>query len=181
MSRWSPSTARWSSDCQRILGRLTCRRTRLSAAQIAGAAVGRAGLGRCPARRPGFCDACSNPTGGEAVENIAVPGFSPMRDFRRPSSAVCAPSPSSSAGRWVLGEAGKQAAVTEQLDTIGPNLLASIPRISSPPGSRPLASCGMRPLNADKPNYVALNAAAAPTSPIRQLLEVHSRRDGTDA
>jgi type VI secretion system protein ImpL len=117
------------------------------------------------------------PTNGEAVENIAVPGFFTYAGFQNAFIGRLATiAEQLKQDRWVLGEAGKQAAVTEQLDNIGPDLLALYGRDFVAAWQQALNKLRMRPLNVG-PDYLALNAVTAPTSPLRQLLE--SIRDET--
>lgn len=79
--------------------------------------------------------------------------------------------------RWVLGENVDQAAITAQYATLFQDLLKLYARDFTATWQRTLKRLKLRPLNADKPKYVALSAIAAPTSPFKQLLE--SIRDET--
>jgi len=79
--------------------------------------------------------------------------------------------------RWVLGPAGEQTAVSAQYDTLGQSLLDLYTRDFIAAWRETLGKLQLRPLTADKPKYIALGAAAAATSPIKQLLE--SIRDET--
>ena len=79
--------------------------------------------------------------------------------------------------RWVLGQAGQQAAVEQQYATLYGDLLKLYTRDFVEAWQQALRRLKLRPLTADKPRYVALSAAAASTSPIKQLLE--SVRDET--
>ena len=79
--------------------------------------------------------------------------------------------------RWVLGPAGEQAAVSAQYDSLGQDLLDLYARDFIAAWRAALGRLQLRPLTTDKPKYIALGAAAAATSPIKQLLE--SIRDET--
>jgi type VI secretion system protein ImpL len=79
--------------------------------------------------------------------------------------------------RWVLGENLDQSAIVSQYATLFQDLLKLYARDYVASWQRTLKRLKLRPLNADKPKYVALSAMAAPTSPFKQLLE--SVRDET--
>jgi type VI secretion system protein ImpL len=80
--------------------------------------------------------------------------------------------------RWVLGDAGKQQAVAAQYGTLPHDLMRLYGRDFVAAWHDALAKLKLRSLVADKPKYVALAAAAAPTSPIKQILQ--SIRDQTE-
>ena len=109
---------------------------------------------------------------GDAVETIAVPGFFTYAGFQH-AFIEKLPTIADQLQRdnWVLGEIGKQSAITSQFENLGPNLLELYTRDFVAVWMQTLSKLRMRPLNVGKPNYVSLNAAAAPTSPIRMLLE----------
>src|SRR5690606_28107355 len=79
--------------------------------------------------------------------------------------------------RWVLGPAGQQTAVATQYQTLLQDILRLYTRDFVAAWQQALLRLKLRPLTADKPQYVALSAASAATSPIKQLLE--SIRDET--
>ncbi|WP_020096101.1 type VI secretion system membrane subunit TssM [Methylobacterium sp. 285MFTsu5.1] len=79
--------------------------------------------------------------------------------------------------RWVLGPAGEQQAYTAQYGTLFGDLFKLYARDFVPAWRQALGKLKMRPLLSDKPRYIALQAVAAPTSPLRQILE--SLRDET--
>ena len=79
--------------------------------------------------------------------------------------------------RWVLGENLDQQAITAQYATLFPDLMKLYSRDYVANWQKALKRLKLRPLNADKPRYVALSAIAAPTSPFKQVLE--SLRDET--
>ena len=78
--------------------------------------------------------------------------------------------------QWVMGEQAKAANIAQQLERLGPQLLARYREDYLKAWDRVLQNLKLAPLAADKPNYVALGAAAAPnTSPILKLVEAVSR------
>ncbi|PZU91527.1 MAG: type VI secretion system membrane subunit TssM [Chelatococcus sp.] len=79
--------------------------------------------------------------------------------------------------RWVLGENVDQQAIVAQYATLFQDLMKLYSRDYVTTWQRTLRRLKLRPLNADKPQYVALSAMAAPTSPFKQILE--SVRDET--
>ena len=79
--------------------------------------------------------------------------------------------------RWVLGEAGQQAALGQQYDNLANNLLDLYGNDFIRAWRDALAKLKMKKLLADKPKYQALRAVSAPTSPLRLILE--SIRDET--
>ncbi|MDR7040143.1 type VI secretion system protein ImpL [Methylobacterium sp. BE186] len=79
--------------------------------------------------------------------------------------------------RWVLGPSGEQQAYTAQYGSLFADLLKLYARDFVPAWKQALAKLKMRALLSDKPRYLALQAVAAPTSPLRQMLE--SLRDET--
>lgn len=79
--------------------------------------------------------------------------------------------------RWVLGENVDQQAITAQYATLFQDLMKLYARDYVAGWQRMLKRLKLRPLNADKPRYVALSAISAPTSPFKQVLE--SLRDET--
>ncbi|GJD45622.1 hypothetical protein AFCDBAGC_3496 [Methylobacterium cerastii] len=79
--------------------------------------------------------------------------------------------------RWVLGPAGEQQAYTAQYGSLFADLLKLYARDFVPAWNGALAKLKMRSMSSDKPRYLALQAVAAPTSPLKQVLE--SLRDET--
>jgi type VI secretion system protein ImpL len=79
--------------------------------------------------------------------------------------------------RWVLGSAGEQSAVAAQYDILNNDLLDIYTKDFITAWQDALSKLRLRNLVADKPKYVALAAASAPTSPLKQILE--SVRDET--
>ncbi|MFJ5368708.1 type VI secretion system membrane subunit TssM [Bosea sp. CER48] len=79
--------------------------------------------------------------------------------------------------RWVLGENADQKAITAQYATLFQDLMKLYSRDYAATWQKTLRRLKLRPLNADKPRYVALSAISAATSPFKQILE--SLRDET--
>jgi type VI secretion system protein ImpL len=77
----------------------------------------------------------------------------------------------------VLGDVGKLDAIKSQFDNLTRDLIAIYARDFVAAWKQTLGKLRMHPLNVGRPKYEALNAAAAPTSPIRLLIE--SIRDET--
>lgn len=116
--------------------------------------------------------------GGQSLDSVRVPYFFTYDGFYQAFIDRFNDIGELVAGdQWVLGEAGKQAAVTQQYGTLFADLLKLYTRDFLAAWQQTLRKLRLRPLNADRPKYVALSAAAAPTSPIKQLLE--SIRDET--
>ena len=68
--------------------------------------------------------------------------------------------------RWVLGAAGRQQAYTAQYGSLFGDLLKLYSRDYMPAWMSALNRLKLRPMAQDKPRYVALQAIAAPTSPL---------------
>ena len=110
-------------------------------------------------------------TQGAALDTVKVPGFYTYAGFRRlfidrlPGIAD-----KLKADRWVLGAAGAQAAVEDQYKTLSDDLLALYGKDFVAAWHDALGRLKLKRLLADKPKYVTLAAASAPTSPIKQLI-----------
>jgi len=110
--------------------------------------------------------------GGQDVNNIRVPGFFTYAGFQKAFvDRLGEVAELVRKERWVLGPAGEQTAVSAQYDTLGQTLLDLYTRDFIAAWREALGKLQLRPLTADKPKYIALGAAAAATSPIKQLLE----------
>jgi type VI secretion system protein ImpL len=117
-------------------------------------------------------------TAGQDVNAVSVPGFFTYAGFQKAFlDRLGDVAELVKKERWVLGPAGEQTAVSAQYDTLGQSLLDLYTRDFIAAWREALGKLQLRPLTADKPKYIALGAAAAATSPIKQLLE--SIRDET--
>jgi len=117
-------------------------------------------------------------TTGDSVDTISVPGFYTYAGFQR-AFIEKLPTIAEQLQRdnWVLGDIGKLEAIKAQFDNLVRNLLDLYSRDFVATWKQALEKLRVRPLNAGKPRYEALNGAAASTSPIRLLIE--SIRDET--
>ena len=73
--------------------------------------------------------------------------------------------------RWVLGAAGEQSALSDQYNNLPDDLLAIYSRDFISTWQAALNKLRLRKLTDDKPQYIALSAISAPTSPLTQLIE----------
>jgi len=73
--------------------------------------------------------------------------------------------------RRVLGDVGNQAALVAQYERLVQTLIERYSREFTAAWQVELRKLRIKPLTADKPRYLALQAAASPTSPIAQLIE----------
>src|SRR5215475_13556198 len=73
--------------------------------------------------------------------------------------------------RWVLGEIGEQSALSSQYDSLADDLLDLYGRDFVAAWREALGKLQMKKVSADKPKYTVLGALAAPTSPLRQIME----------
>ena len=125
---------------------------------------------------PDFATVFEAPSSGGA--EISVPGFYTYAGFQR-AFIDKLPTIAEQLQRdnWVLGNVGNLPAITSQYDNLVRDLLNIYNRDFVATWKQALEKLQIRPLNGGKPRYEALNAAAAPTSPIRLLIE--SIRDET--
>ena len=79
--------------------------------------------------------------------------------------------------RWVLGAAGEQSALSDQYSTLPDDLLALYTKDFIATWQEALNKLKLKKLTSDKPQYIALGAISAQTSPLKQLIE--SIRDET--
>lgn len=79
--------------------------------------------------------------------------------------------------RWVLGELAEQKAIEQQYKSLGPDLIDLYTKEFIKEWKTALERLKLVNLTADKPNFAALQAASAATSPIKLL--VQSVRDET--
>lgn len=73
--------------------------------------------------------------------------------------------------QWVLGPGGEQGDVDQELRRLGPELLDRYGKEFAAAWNSVLDKLKFKVMSADKPQYLALSAAASPTSPIKQLFE----------
>ena len=78
---------------------------------------------------------------------------------------------------WVLGPAGEQDAVKTQYASLFPSIIELYGKDFLDAWNVALGNLQLKPLLTDKPKYLSLSAASAPTSPIKLLFE--SVRDET--
>ena len=108
---------------------------------------------------------------GAALETVKIPAFYTYAGFH----ALFLDQLGSVAqklkdDRWALGEAGRQAAVEDQYKSLSDDLLARYAKDYVAVWRAALDRLKLKRLLADKPKYVTLAAASAPTSPLKQLI-----------
>jgi type VI secretion system protein ImpL len=109
---------------------------------------------------------------GEDLESIRVPYFYTYDGFHSAfMDRLASIGEQIENERWVLGAAGQQAAVSSQYSALYQDLLRLYTRDFVAAWQQALRRLKLRSLTADKPRYVALSAAGAATSPIKQLIE----------
>jgi type VI secretion system protein ImpL len=117
-------------------------------------------------------------TAGQSLDNVRVPAFFTYNGFQQMFIAKLGGlSERMNRDRWVLGDAGQQAAIGQQYDALAGDLLGVYSNDFVTTWRTALGKLRLRKLLADKPKYDALRALSAPTSPLRQILE--SIRDET--
>ena len=115
---------------------------------------------------------------GASLDTVRVPGFLTYEGFyaalldRMPTIAD-----KLQKDNWVLGASGDQGAVKQQYASLFPDILSLYGRDFLSAWTAALANLQLRPLLKDKPKYLTLSAASAPTSPILQIFQ--SVRDET--
>ena len=116
------------------------------------------------------------------LESVRVPGFFTYAGFQRGFIDQLGDIAEQVKNeQWVLGPGRRADRRAAQYDALGPALLEIYTRDFIAAWRDALGKLRMRLLTADKPKYLALGAAAAATSPIKQLLEIDPRRDRADA
>jgi type VI secretion system protein ImpL len=109
---------------------------------------------------------------GAPIESVRVPGFFTYAGFQHDFIARLASiAEQIKADRWVLGQAGTQAAIDVQYSTLEQSLLDLYSRDFVATWHKTLNRLKLRPFTADKPKYLVLAAVSAPTSPLKELLE----------
>ncbi len=114
---------------------------------------------------------------GASLDTIHVPGFFTYRGFYVGLlDHMTTIRDNLEKENWVLGDSGEQNAVKQQYDSLLPDILEQYGREFIAAWSV-INNLRLRPLLGDKPRYITLSAASAPTSPIRLIFE--SIRDET--
>ena len=112
------------------------------------------------------------------LDAVRVPGFFTYEGFQRGFIEPLGDIAERIKGeRWVLGPAGEQSGLAEQYDRLPDQMLQLYEREFKVAWDAALAKLRLRLLLEDRPQYRALSALSAQTSPLRQLLE--SIRDET--
>ena len=115
---------------------------------------------------------------GASLDTVRVPGFLTYEGFytalldRMPTIAD-----KLQKDNWVLGASGDQGAVKQQYASLFPDILNLYGKDFLSAWTAALNNLQLRPLLKDKPKYLRLSAASAPTSPILQIFQ--SVRDET--
>lgn len=164
-------------ECQKLLARLSVAERAYEL--LKSRSRTQTALDWVPVRRggPDFA-AVFEAAGRESIEDIRVPGFFTYAGFHRHFiDQLSGIADQIKNERWVLGQAGEQSAVAAQYDSLGQNLLALYELDFIAAWREGLNKLRLKRLTTDKPRYVVLAAAAAPTSPLKQILE--SIRDET--
>jgi type VI secretion system protein ImpL len=109
---------------------------------------------------------------GASLDTVRVPGFFTYNGFYKglidhmPTIAGAL-----AKDTWVLGPSGQQSAVQSQYDRLFPDILDLYSNDFIGAWNAAITNLALRPLLADRPKYLALSAASAPTSPIKQIFE----------
>ena len=109
---------------------------------------------------------------GASLDTVRVPGFFTYNGFylalieHMPTIAAAV-----AKDNWVLGPSGQQAAVQQQIERMFPDILDLYSNDFVAAWNVAISNLALRPLLADRPKYLALSAASAPTSPIKQIFE----------
>ena len=115
---------------------------------------------------------------GAGLDTIRVPAFFTYAGFYKALLAHMTDiADKMQKEQWVLGKAGDQTAVKDQLTSMMPDILTLYGKEFQSAWDAAIDNLTLRPMIADSPKYVALGAASAPTSPIKQIFE--SIRDET--
>ena len=115
---------------------------------------------------------------GASLDSVRVPGFFTYNGFysalldRMPTIAGAL-----AADKWVLGASGEQGAVQSQFERLFPDILDVYSAEFIAAWDTAIRNLTLRPLLADRKKFLALSAASAPTSPIKQIFS--SIRDET--
>ncbi|WP_315832430.1 type VI secretion system membrane subunit TssM [Bradyrhizobium prioriisuperbiae] len=117
-------------------------------------------------------------TNGQPLDAVRIPAFFTYNGFHQQFvGRLSGLADRMKNERWVLGDAGQQAAVGQQYDDLANDLLNVYSNEFVVAWRNALGNLRLKKLLADKPKYEVLRALSAPTSPMRQILE--SIRDET--
>ena len=83
--------------------------------------------------------------------------------------------------QWVLGGGGEQGDIDQELLKLGPELLDRYGKEFAAAWNSVLDELKFKAMLTDKPHYIALSAAASPTSPIEPALCGDRQRNSSDA
>jgi type VI secretion system protein ImpL len=109
---------------------------------------------------------------GASLDTVRVPGFFTYNGFYKglldhmPTIAGAL-----AKDNWVLGASGQQSAVQNQYDRLFPDILDLYRNDFIAAWNAAITNIALRPLLSGRPKYLALSAASAPTSPIKQIFE----------
>ncbi|MDR3494184.1 MAG: type VI secretion system membrane subunit TssM, partial [Ancalomicrobiaceae bacterium] len=109
---------------------------------------------------------------GKGLDSVIVPAFYTYEGFyqglvdRLPNIAT-----ELDHDRWVLGEVGQQAVVRDQLERLPDDILALYAKDFNTAWDQALGKLQIKPLTADRPNYLTLYAISSAASPLKQLFE----------
>ena len=158
-------------ECQKTLARLNVSQR---AYELLKSEARSSTAGDWVVSRKGGLDAASvfEADRGQSLDTIRVPAFFTYSGFQDKFIAKLGDlAERMRRDRWVLGEAGQQAALGQQYDNLASNLLDLYGNDFIRAWRDALAKLKMKKLLADKPKYQALRAVSAPTSPLRLILE----------
>jgi type VI secretion system protein ImpL len=115
---------------------------------------------------------------GSSLDTVRVPAFFTYQGFYRALlDHMTTIADKMQKEQWVLGPSGDQSAVKQQYASMMPDIIDLYGNEFIAAWHVALDKLALRPLVADKTKYIALSAASAPTSPIKQIFE--SIRDET--
>ena len=110
--------------------------------------------------------------GGQDLDTVRVPYFFTYDGFQHAFiDKLGAAGDQVAHDQWVLGAFGEQSAIQAQYVNLYHDLTVLYTQAFVEAWRKALATLKLRSLTADKPKFIALAAAAAQTSPIRQLFE----------
>ena len=114
---------------------------------------------------------------GASLDTVRVPGFFTYDGFSTALLGMEAIADMLQKDNWVLGASDEQSAVKQQYVSLFPSILDLYGKDFVAAWTAVINNLQLKPLLNDKPKYLILSAASAPTSPIRLIFE--SIRDET--